>query len=94
MPLMRKDASWHHGQTLAAGQVAEFKVWSELIRLSTGALHIFLPRFQGWDIQSSRIGSSMIVRWGVELQSSGPAPCRSCTPLLDHLNRASSFLVH
>jgi hypothetical protein len=43
MRLMRKAASWHHGQTLAAGQVAEFKVWSELIRQSTGGLHVFLP---------------------------------------------------
>jgi len=43
MRLMRTDAAWHHGQTLAAGQVAEFKVWSELIRQSTGGLHIFLP---------------------------------------------------
>ena len=43
MRLMQTDAVWHHGQTLAAGQVAEFKVWSELIRQSTGGLHIFLP---------------------------------------------------
>ena len=43
MRLMQTDAVWHRGQTLAAGQVAEFKVWSELIRQSTGGLHIFLP---------------------------------------------------
>ena len=43
MRLMQTDSVWHHGQTLAAGQVAEFKVWSELIRQSTGGLHIFLP---------------------------------------------------
>ena len=43
MRLMQTDVAWHHGQTLAAGQVAEFKVWSELIRQSTGGLHIFLP---------------------------------------------------
>jgi hypothetical protein len=37
------DVLWHHGQTLAAGQVAEFKVWAELVRQSTGGLHVFLP---------------------------------------------------
>src|ERR1700730_10401501 len=40
---METDVRWHHGQTLAAGQVAEFKVWSELVRQSMGGLHIFLP---------------------------------------------------
>ena len=40
---MENDARWHHGQTLAAGQVAEFKVWAELVRQSMGGLHIFLP---------------------------------------------------
>lgn len=40
---MESDAKWHHGQTLAAGQVAEFKVWAELVRQSTGGLHVFLP---------------------------------------------------
>lgn len=34
---------WHHGQTLATGQVAEFKVWAELVRQSFGRLHVFLP---------------------------------------------------
>ena len=34
---------WHHGRTLAAGQVAEFKVWAELVRQSVGGLHVFLP---------------------------------------------------
>jgi hypothetical protein len=37
------DARWHHGQTLAAGQVVEFKVWAELLRQSMGGLHLFLP---------------------------------------------------
>jgi hypothetical protein len=37
------DARWHRGHTLAAGQVAEFKVWAELIRQSLGGLHVFLP---------------------------------------------------
>jgi hypothetical protein len=40
---MENDVRWHHGQTLAAGQVAEFKVWAELVRQSMGGLHIFLP---------------------------------------------------
>lgn len=37
------EIEWHHGQTLAAGQVAEFKVWAELVRQSAGGLHVFLP---------------------------------------------------
>jgi hypothetical protein len=37
------DVRWHQGQTLAAGQVAEFKVWAELVRQSMGGLHVFLP---------------------------------------------------
>lgn len=37
------DARWHRGQTLAAGQVVEFKVWAELERQSMGSLHMFLP---------------------------------------------------
>jgi hypothetical protein len=37
------DAYWHRGHTLAAGQVAEFMVWGELIRQSLGGLHVFLP---------------------------------------------------
>jgi hypothetical protein len=37
------DVRWHHGQTLAAGQVVEFKVWAELVRQSSGGLHLFLP---------------------------------------------------
>ena len=40
---MEGDARWHLGQTLAAGQVAEFKVWAELVRQSLGGLHVFLP---------------------------------------------------
>ncbi|MDQ2944145.1 MAG: hypothetical protein M3R21_10820 [Candidatus Dormibacteraeota bacterium] len=40
---METDVRWHHGQTLAAGQVAEFKVWAELVRQSLGGLHVFLP---------------------------------------------------
>ena len=37
------DIRWHHAQTLASGQVAEFKVWAELVRQSLGGLHVFLP---------------------------------------------------
>ena len=40
---METDIRWHHGQTLAAGQVVEFKVWAELVRQTIGGLHIFLP---------------------------------------------------
>jgi hypothetical protein len=40
---MEGDVRWHHGQTLAAGQVVEFKVWAELVRQSMGGLHLFLP---------------------------------------------------
>jgi hypothetical protein len=40
---MKMNAAWHHGQTLAAGQVVEFKVWAELVRQSLGRLHMFLP---------------------------------------------------
>jgi hypothetical protein len=40
---LETDVRWHRGQTLAAGQVAEFKVWAELVRQSMGGLHIFLP---------------------------------------------------
>jgi hypothetical protein len=40
---MQEDVRWHHGQTLAAGQVVEFKVWAELVRQSLGGLHLFLP---------------------------------------------------
>ena len=40
---MNTDVRWHHRQTLAAGQVAEFKVWAELVRQSVGGLHMFLP---------------------------------------------------
>jgi hypothetical protein len=37
------DFRWHHGQTLAAGLVVEFKVWAALVRQSMGGLHMFLP---------------------------------------------------
>src|ERR1700730_12211322 len=40
---METDVRWHHGHTLAAGQVAEFMVWAELVRQSMGGLHVFRP---------------------------------------------------
>ena len=40
---MESEVAEHHEQTLAAGQVAEFKVWAELVRQSAGDLHVFLP---------------------------------------------------
>jgi hypothetical protein len=43
MRAVERDVRWHHGQTLASGQVAEFKVWAELVRQSMGGLHVFLP---------------------------------------------------
>lgn len=54
---MEGDARWHHGRTLAAGQVAEFKVWAELVRQSMGGLHVFLPvRDLGIDGVVHRLG--------------------------------------
>jgi hypothetical protein len=54
---MESDVRWHHGQTLAAGQVVEFKVWAELVRQSMGGLHIFLPlRDMGIDGVVHRLG--------------------------------------
>src|SRR5438094_6489241 len=41
MPRMEGDAL--RAQALATGQVAEFKVWAELVRQSIGRLHVFLP---------------------------------------------------
>ena len=40
---MKASVQWHHRQTLAAGQVVEFKVWAELEGQSMGGLHMFLP---------------------------------------------------
>jgi hypothetical protein len=54
---LEEDTRWHHGQTLAAGQVVEFKVWAELVRQSMGGLHIFLPlRDMGIDGVVHRLG--------------------------------------
>lgn len=59
---MENDARWHRGQTLAAGQVAEFKVWAELVRQSMGGLHVFLPlRDMGIDGVVHRLGDGVYV---------------------------------
>jgi hypothetical protein len=56
------DPRWHRGQTLAAGQVAEFKVWSELVRQSMGGLHVFLPvRDMGIDGVVHRLADGVYV---------------------------------
>ena len=54
---MEAGVRWHRGQTLAAGQVVEFKVWAELARQSMGGLHVFLPlRDRGIDGVVHRLG--------------------------------------
>jgi hypothetical protein len=59
---LETDVRWHHGQTLAAGQVAEFKVWAELVRQSMGGLHMFLPlRDLGIDGVVHRMADGMYV---------------------------------
>jgi hypothetical protein len=70
------DVRWHHGQTLAAGQVAEFKVWAELVRQSMGGLHVFLPlRDMGIDGVVHRLADgaylSVQVKARTELTSAG-----------------------
>src|SRR5207249_5998152 len=41
MRLMQTDAVWHRGQTLAAGQGAEFNVWSGVYRQASAWLALF-----------------------------------------------------
>jgi hypothetical protein len=54
---LETDVQWHRGRTLAAGQVAEFKIWAELVRQSMGGLHVFLPlRDLGIDGVVHRLG--------------------------------------
>src|ERR1700694_5616842 len=65
------DAAWHHGQTLAAGQVLEFKVWAELERQSMGGLHIFLPlRDLGIDAVMHRLADGSYVAVQVKARTS------------------------
>src|SRR5438270_6108848 len=50
------DHPWGRTEALAVGQVAEFKVWAELIRQSAGGLHVFLPlRDRGIDAVVHRL---------------------------------------
>jgi hypothetical protein len=59
---LETDVRWHHGQTLAAGQVAEFKVWAELVRQSMGGLHVYLPlRDMGIDAVLHRLADGAYV---------------------------------
>src|SRR6266550_680257 len=68
---METDVRWHHGQTLAAGQVAEFKVWAELVRQSRGGLHVFLPlRDLGIDGVLHRLGDGAYVALQVKGRTS------------------------
>lgn len=68
---METDIRWHHGQTLAAGQVAEFKVWAELVRQSMGGLHVFLPlRDLGIDGVMHRLADGSYVAVQVKARTS------------------------
>ena len=68
---MQADPRWHHGQTLAAGQMAEFKVWGELVRQSMGGLHVFLPmRDIGIDGVLHRLGDGAYVAVQVKARTS------------------------
>jgi hypothetical protein len=62
MDAMIDDLVRQHGQTLAAGQVAEFKVWAELMRQSAGGLHVFLPlRDMGIDAVIHRLSDGAYI---------------------------------
>jgi hypothetical protein len=37
------EEQWTRHETLAAGQVFEFRVWAALTEQSRGQLHVFLP---------------------------------------------------
>ena len=68
---MEADIRWHHGQTLAAGQMAEFKVWAELVRQSMGGLHVFLPlRDLGIDAVMHRLADGSYVAVQVKARTS------------------------
>jgi hypothetical protein len=56
MRIVENDLRMQLRQTLSTGQVVEFKVWSELVRQSSGGLHIFLPlRDMGLDAVVHRV---------------------------------------
>jgi hypothetical protein len=62
MRIVQNDLGTQHRQTLSAGQVTEFKVWSELVRQSAGGLHIFLPlRDMGLDAVMHRLGDGAYI---------------------------------
>jgi hypothetical protein len=68
---LETDITWHHGQTLAAGQMAEFKVWAELVRQSMGGLHLFLPlRDLGIDAVMHRLADGSYVAVQVKARTS------------------------
>ena len=67
---MESEVRWHRGHTLAAGQVAEFKVWSELVRQSLGGLHVFLPmRDMGIDGVVHRLDDGVYIPVQVKARS-------------------------
>lgn len=73
---------------LAAGQVAEFKVWAELIRQSGGGLHVFLPlRDRGIDGVLHRLADGAYIAVQVKART-------SLTPAGQvHITVAASSLV-
>ena len=67
---MDAEPPWGHHQSLAAGQVAEFKVWAELVRQSMGGLHVFLPvRDLGIDGVMHRLGDGAYIAVQVKCRS-------------------------
>src|SRR3982075_903057 len=67
------DLRWHKGHTLAAGQVAEFKVWAELVRQSMGGLHVFLPlRDMGIDGVVHRLADGLYMPVQVKARTERP----------------------
>src|ERR1700693_343454 len=64
------DLLQQYRHTLATGQVAEFKVWAELIRQSAGDLHVFLPlRDMGIDGVTHRLSDGAYVAVQVKARS-------------------------
>src|ERR1700719_1347814 len=64
------DLLRQYRETLAMGQVAEFKVWAELIRQSGGDLHVFLPlRDMGSDGVTHRLSDGAYVAVQVKARS-------------------------
>jgi len=62
MRIVENDLRMQLRQTLATGQVVEFKVWAELVRQSSGGLHIFLPlRDMGLDAVVHRLSDDVYI---------------------------------